>query len=570
MRELLSESLVDEGYRVDVAAGGRAGIERVRAGGVDLVVTDVKMPDMDGLDMLAEIRAPAAGDADRRTSIVITAFGSIETAKRALKLGAHDYITKPFEIDDLRGRRREGARRARLRREVARLRKEVARPYRFENIIGKSAPMQDVFALIRRLSSSSAANVLITGESGTGKELVARALHFNSPRAKKPFVAVNCAAIPDTLLESELFGYKRGAFTDARTDRAGLFVEADGGTIFLDEIGDLPPALQAKLLRVLQERELRPLGAARAGEGRRARAVGDQPRPGAAHERGRVPRGSLLSPQRHRGGAAAAARSRRGRAAARRALPRRGGGSAPASASPASRRRRSRSCSPIRGRATCASWRTWSSARWRWPRATQIGADDLPPQVRERRSADVLAGALARGLTLAELEREYINRVLQAEGGNKTRAAQRLGLDRKTLYRKLEEYGARAGRAGAPERRSTSVAAARAPEPPVERDDREIPRDRERPCRSRARSRQDLDDQPELRSGLQVGGGERAPLGRLEAGRQRRRRRTTASRASPVDEHVELLRRHVALAEQQERLPSAPTATSSTSTAWPG
>src|SRR5256886_3057098 len=179
MRDFLSESLVDEGYRVDVAAGGRAGVERVRAGGVDLVVTDVKMPDMDGLDMLAEIRAPAGTDNPPHV-VVITAFGSIETAKRALKLGAHDYITKPFEIDDLLVAVEKALDERTLRREVARLRKEVARPYRFENIIGKSAPMQDVFALIRRLSGSSA-NVLITGESGTRKELVARALHFNSP-----------------------------------------------------------------------------------------------------------------------------------------------------------------------------------------------------------------------------------------------------------------------------------------------------------------------------------------------------------------------------------------------------
>src|SRR5262249_23249155 len=242
---LLNEALVEEGYRVDVAAGGRAGVERVRAGGIDLVVSDVKMPDMDGLDMLAEIRAAESPISPSPHVIVVTAFGSIETAKRAIKLGAHDYITKPFEIDDLLVAVEKALDERTLRREVARLRKEVARPYRFENIIGKSPPMQDVFALIRRLSAS-AVNVLITGESGTGKELVARALHFNSPRAKKPFVPVNCAAIPDTLLESELFGYKRGAFTDARADRQGMFIEADGGTIFLDEIGDLTPALQAK------------------------------------------------------------------------------------------------------------------------------------------------------------------------------------------------------------------------------------------------------------------------------------------------------------------------------------
>src|SRR5678815_2617005 len=170
MREFVHESLADEGFRVDVAPSGRAGIERARSGGIDLVITDVKMPDMDGLDMLSEIRALSEAPPH---VIVVTAFGSIETAKRAIKLGAHDYITKPFEIEDLLDAVEKALDERTLRREVARLRKEVARPYRFENIIGKSAPMQDVFALIRRLSQS-AVNVLITGESGTGKELVAR------------------------------------------------------------------------------------------------------------------------------------------------------------------------------------------------------------------------------------------------------------------------------------------------------------------------------------------------------------------------------------------------------------
>ena len=255
MRELLQEALTDEGFRVDLAPGGRLGIERVRAGGVDLVVTDVKMPDLDGLDVLREIRAVEQPP----HVIVITAFGSIETAIKAVKLGAHDYITKPFEIDALVLAVGKALEERGLRREVARLRREVERPYRFENIIGRATAMQEVFGLIRRLAGS-AANVLITGESGTGKELVARAIHYNSPRAKRPFVAVNCAAIPDALLESELFGYKRGAFTDARSDHPGMFVEADGGTLFLDEVGDLSPPLQAKLLRVLQEREIERVG----------------------------------------------------------------------------------------------------------------------------------------------------------------------------------------------------------------------------------------------------------------------------------------------------------------------
>jgi DNA-binding NtrC family response regulator len=425
---------------VDVAAGGRAGVERVRGGGIDLVVTDVKMPDMDGLDMLAEIRAAESPISPSPHVIVVTAFGSIETAKRALKLGAHDYITKPFEIDDLIVAVEKALDERTLRREVARLRKEVARPYRFENIIGKSPAMQDVFALIRRLSAS-AVNVLITGESGTGKELVARALHYNSPRAKKPFVPVNCAAIPDTLLESELFGYKRGAFTDARSDRTGMFLEADGGTIFLDEIGDLTPPLQAKLLRVLQEKEVRPLGAARSEKvdvrvlSATNRDLVQRMGEGAFREdlfyRLNVIE-VVLPPLRDRAEDVLPLSDHFLVEACKRTGKRIGGAF-------------SQSAMKI-------------MLAYPWPgnvrelenvveravalaEGDSINPEDLPPQVRERRSTDVLAAALARGLTLAELEREYINRVLQAEGGNKTRAAQRLGLDRKTLYRKLEEYG---------------------------------------------------------------------------------------------------------------------------------
>src|SRR6185503_7521785 len=258
MRTMLREALEEDGYTVEAATGGRAGIERVRQGGIDLVVSDVKMPDLDGIDMLREIKAVTPSP----HVITITAFGSIDTAIRAVKLGAFDYITKPFDVDQLILSVQKALAERALRSEVARLRDEVQRSYRWGNIIGKSAAMQEMFALIRRLSGS-AASVLVTGASGTGKELVAKSLHFNSPRRDRPFVAINCAAIPDTLLESELFGYKRGAFTDARTDRAGLFVEADGGTIFLDEIAELSPALQAKLLRVLQEGEIRPLGATR-------------------------------------------------------------------------------------------------------------------------------------------------------------------------------------------------------------------------------------------------------------------------------------------------------------------
>ncbi len=462
MRDFVSEALTEEGYRVDVAAGGRAGVERVKHGGVDLVVSDVKMPDMDGLDMLAEIRAPDLSGAAPLV-IVVTAFGSIETAKRALKLGAHDYITKPFEIEELLVAIEKALEEQTLRREVARLRSEVARPYRFENIIGKSPPMQDVFALIRRLSASSA-NVLITGESGTGKELVARALHFHSPRAKKPFVAINCAAIPDTLLESELFGYKRGAFTDARTDHAGLFLEADGGTVFLDEIGDLSLTLQAKLLRVLQEREFRPLGASRP-EKVDVRVLSATNRDLSQRMREGVFREDLyyrlnvievvLPPLRDRTEDILPLGDHFLQLAAQRTR------------------------KPISGFSESA---LKILLGYPWPgnvrelenvieravalaEQAEIGEPDLPPQLRERKSPDVLSGALLRNLTLAELEREYIYRVLQAEGGNKTRAAQRLGLDRKTLYRKLEEYERPAGAPAAAAVATATLSAAATPPP---------------------------------------------------------------------------------------------------------
>jgi len=448
MRELLNEALVEEGYRVDVAASGRTGIDRVRQGGIDLVVTDVRMPDMDGLDMLAEVRAPATSGEPTATPphvIVVTAFGSIETAKKALKLGAHDYITKPFEIDDLVVAVEKALDERTLRREVARLRKEVARPYEFDNMIGRSAPMEEVFALIRRLSTS-AVNVLITGESGTGKELVARALHYHSPRAKKPFVAVNCAAIPDTLLESELFGYKRGAFTDARQDRPGMFLEAEGGTIFLDEIGDLTPALQAKLLRVLQEREIRPLGATRS-EKVDVRVLSATNRDLAQRMGQGVFREDLfyrlnvievsLPPLRDRGEDVLPL-AQHFLAQACKRTGKRLRGFEPTS------------LKILLGYPWPGNVRELENVVERAVALAEgelIVPDDLPAQVRERRSTDVLQGALSRNLTLADLERDYIHRVLQAEGGNKTRAAQRLGLDRKTLYRKLEEYGREGGEA---------------------------------------------------------------------------------------------------------------------------
>jgi len=436
-RDYLCETLTDEGYGVVSAPGGRGGLGRIREGGVDVVVTDIRMPDLNGLDMLRELQAlPAPPHV-----ITITAFGSIDTAIKAIRLGAFDYLTKPFQTEELVVVLDKALEDRGLRGEVARLRAEVERPYRLGNLIGASPAMQEVFDLVRRLAGSTA-GVLITGESGTGKELVARAIHVASPRAARQFVAVNCAAIPDTLLESELFGYKRGAFTDARQDHPGMFLEADGGTLFFDEIAELSPALQAKLLRVLQEHEVRPLGATRP-EKVDVRLISATNRDLDTRLRDGTFREDLfyrlnviqvaLPPLRDRGqDVLLLAEHFLAQSAARAGKPTRG-------FTPAA-------LTTMLGYPWPGNVRELENVVERavaLTEATAIDVSDLPPQVRARRSGDLLQAAVARGLTLADLEREYIGRVLSAEGGNKTRAALRLGLDRKTLYRMLVDYGRR-------------------------------------------------------------------------------------------------------------------------------
>ena len=438
MRELLREALDEDGFEVETAVGGRAGLERVKRGGIDLVVSDVKMPDLDGLDMLREIKASEPSP----YVITITAFGSIDTAIRAVKLGAFDYITKPFEIDQLLVVVDKALGERDLRSQVARLQDEVERTYRFDNIIGRSPAMQEIFGMVRRLAGSST-SVLVTGDSGTGKELIARSLHFTSTRKNRPFVPLNCAAIPDTLMESELFGHKRGAFTDARADRAGIFVEADGGTIFLDEIAELSPPLQAKLLRVLQDREVRPLGA-NGSEKVDVRVI-------AATNRDldrRLADGTFredlyyrlnvihihLPPLRERPEDILPLCEHFLAAAVAHTGKRIGGFQEAAK-------------KVLLGYVWPGNVRELGNVIERAVALVEgetIRVEDLPGVVRERKPLDLMASALSRDLTLGELEREYIERVVRAEGGNKTRAAQKLGLDRKTLYRKLEEYSTEA------------------------------------------------------------------------------------------------------------------------------
>jgi two-component system, NtrC family, response regulator PilR len=255
MRDLLSITLGKEGYDVLTAAGGEPAIEMLHRDSVDAVITDLRMPKVDGLQVLR-----AAKEISPDTAvIVITAVASTETAVEAMKLGAYDYITKPFKLDEVNLIVRNALERKRLRDENLYLRRQLETQHRFENIIGKSGRIAEVFDTIRKIADSPS-TAMVSGESGTGKELVARAIHFNSFRRDKPFVSVNCGAIPEGLMESELFGHVRGAFTGAIANKVGLFSAAEGGTLFLDEITEIPALLQVKLLRAIQLREIRRVG----------------------------------------------------------------------------------------------------------------------------------------------------------------------------------------------------------------------------------------------------------------------------------------------------------------------
>ncbi|MBM7112295.1 sigma-54-dependent transcriptional regulator [Archangium primigenium] len=256
MARLLADALTDEGYTVDVATSGPEALAIVRGRVLDAVVCDLRMEKVDGFDVLAAVR-----EADPLMPVLImTAFGGVENAVEAMRRGATHYFTKPFRLDEVLLYVRRAIAERRLREENRALRQAVGDRSAFGALVGRSAPLRDLYALIERVAHSHVP-VLVRGESGSGKELVARALHFEGPRKAGPFVAVNCTAIPNSLLESELFGHVKGSFTGATTPRRGLFLEADGGTLFLDEIGDMAPELQAKLLRVLEDGEVRAVGA---------------------------------------------------------------------------------------------------------------------------------------------------------------------------------------------------------------------------------------------------------------------------------------------------------------------
>jgi len=255
MRGMLAETLASEGYEVDTVADGKSGIGKVREKKFDVVLTDLKLPEADGIAVLSELK----GIDPELAVIVMTAFGTIETAVEAMKLGAFDFLTKPFDTDRLSVLIKRALENRRLVAENTLLREELDQTLGISEIVGRSEKMLEVSRLIQKVASSDT-TVLLLGESGTGKELFARAIHNLSPRKSRPYVAINCAAIPSELLENELFGSERGAFTGAVARKMGKFEIAEGGTVFLDEVGDMSPALQAKLLRVLQEKNFERLG----------------------------------------------------------------------------------------------------------------------------------------------------------------------------------------------------------------------------------------------------------------------------------------------------------------------
>lgn len=434
MRELAYDMLKDRGHQVTTAGSGEEALKRLAEEDYAVVLTDLRMKGMQGNELLTEIkrRFPDVN------VILMTAFGSVETAVDAMKQGASDYLTKPVKKDELVRVVERVIREAALRREVSRLRREIHKEYSFHQILGKSKAIQAVFDLIRRVADSPT-NVLITGESGTGKELVAKAIHYNSDRKDAPFIPVNCAAIPEQLLESELFGHMRGSFTDAKTDKRGLFEEAQKGTLFLDEISELPIMLQAKLLRAIQEREIRRVGATKpipvdvriiaatnlnlADEVKAKRFRDDLyyrlnvieiKLPPLRERREDIP--LLVDAFLKKCGDA---RRKEVKGVSEAALAMLMDYAWPGNV---------RELENVIERAVTLS------------RGEKIVPEDLPPAVQgSRGDRRVLDEAAERTLSLEAMEKEYILKILDKMGGNKYQAAQALGIDRKTLYRKLGE-----------------------------------------------------------------------------------------------------------------------------------
>lgn len=437
MCELLESSLLRRGYDVVWRTSADGGLQALLETDFDVVVTDLNMPGTNGIDLCERVSA----NRPDVPVVMITAFGSLDTAVAAIRAGAYDFITKPFDLDMLRLTLDRAVQHRRLGDEVKRLQREVTRFQGFDELLGESQPIRRVLDLVQRAAESEA-TVLVTGESGTGKELVARALHARSKRCKGPFIPLNCGAVPETLLEAELFGHARGAFTDAKSARSGLMLNATGGTLFLDEIGDAPLGLQQKLLRAIEERKVRPLGenGERAFDARFVFATNRDLE--AEIERGRF-REDLyyrinvvhidIPPLRVRGAdilMLAQHFLRHFSLASNKA---------------------------VEGLSSAAAQKLLA---YSWPgnvrelrnsmeravaltRFQELAVDDLPEKIQQYRGSRVVVDLddVSQLPPLEEIERRYIMRVLEATGGHRTKAAELLGLDRKTLYRKLERWG---------------------------------------------------------------------------------------------------------------------------------
>jgi DNA-binding NtrC family response regulator len=430
---ILAALAARDGYEPVPAASVAEAIAALDAGGIDVVLTDYRLADGEGIAILERARST-----DPRIAVVaMTAYGTVDIAVRLVRAGAYDVLTKPVEPSSVRAALARAIEARTLRGEVERLRRELASRAGIDGIIGRSAALADLVELVRRVADNPS-TVLITGPSGSGKERVARALHQGSRRADKPFVAINMAAVPDALLESELFGHEKGAFTDARASKEGLFVAARGGTLMLDEIGELPLSLQAKMLRALAEREVRPVGATRA-----------------------VPFDARVVAATHRDLRAAVREGRfredlfyRLAVIELRVPPLR---DRPEDILPLAEhflaRAAVRAGRTFRGISSAASallteydWpgnarelenvieRAVALARDEW-----IGPDDLPAHVKPGASVRLFESAAERSMTLEALERGYVAHVLERCGGNKKRAAALLGINRRTIQRWMGE-----------------------------------------------------------------------------------------------------------------------------------
>ncbi len=435
--QVVAEALGAEGYQVATAQGGRAALVLAKEQVFGAVVSDIRMPDLNGLALLRGLR-DASPDA---SVILMTAFGTVEAALQAIKNGAYDYVSKPLRLDELLLTVRRALEQRRLVRENQQYRETLQERYQLENIVGVSQPMIDVFKLIARVAPTRT-TVLITGESGTGKEVVARALHFNGPRAAGPFVTIDCAGLAEGLLESELFGHVRGAFTGAVAARRGLFEAGHGGTVFLDEVGEISPNTQAKLLRVLEEQEIRPIGG---NESIRVdvRLIAATNRDLEAEVREGRFREDLFYRLNVVSVRLPPLRARRE--------------DIPVLAQHFLRKHAEANGKAIGGIAPEAMAHLEA---YPWPgnvrelenaieRAIAVSGhpvllpDDLPAHVAAPTPVPPESGGPGPQalVSLDELTRQHLVRVLAATGGNKKRAAEILGVDRRTLYRMLERYG---------------------------------------------------------------------------------------------------------------------------------